>query len=334
MCACGAKLQIPDEDIKKWVSCPACRVIVSLPPEDGIRAAAAATTATSAAVRSSRPPPFPPPFPPPLPEPAEEESNEEDLEDRRRRRKAKARRQYLEGINVGLALHYVVPFVSLVGIGTGVLALISSLNSALLEWESADEAALGFFVASGVFLFLAGSLALPAALFGLLASPNGSGRRPLMSGVGLFAAGTLAAAILIVRPRFGLPLFAAGLGCLFGGWAYWLVFLGCLGPALKRPEVAEGARRTLLAGVRMLAVGIPFLLTLGILVGLGLRRPWLIPVAPGPFLGAVALIAWHVGNFDSLLDLFLAPTGIPFTFEYLNFISGMRVLLERVHEHA
>lgn len=43
----------------------------------------------------------------------------------------------------------------------------------------------------------------------------------------------------------------------------------------------------------------------------------------------LAVSAWHVGNFDSLLGLLFAPTGVPFAFEYLNFIGGMRNLVLR-----
>jgi hypothetical protein len=311
-CPCGARLRIRDENANKWQSCPKCGLILNLPPEEGIRALDHSVTAK----------------PSPLSEEAPDEITDVDPE-ALRPRTAKARKRYLRGVNVGLALHYVIPFLFLVGTGTGLIGMLVAMNGAIHDWEGTSNAAGFFFRTCGIFQFLVGSLALPVMLFGLFGSPDGAGRGQLLIGSGLLALGTAAAAVLALYPRFGTILFLVALAALFGAWVHWMVFLGRLGPILKRPEFAEGSRQTLMAGVRMLAADIPFLLVLGLLIGFGIKRPLLIPVAPGPFLGAIAVIAWHVGNFDSLLSLFLSPTGIPFTFDYLNFIGGTRNLVLR-----
>jgi hypothetical protein len=306
-CPCGKQLRIRDEDVTEWVSCPACGVVVNLPPEEGTRV----------------------PQPPPGKTPGDGVTVP-DLEARFRRREARARRRHLRGVDRGLVFHYVTPFLFLAGTGTGVLGLVLSLGARLLEWESAADAARFFFVLSGVFLFLTGALAVPAAVFGLLGgSPGGGGLGALLACLGLLAAGCLSAALLVVFPGYGPPLFAAGLATLFGGWVSWMAFLRWLGPSLRREEVGEGAVRMLWAGVRTLAVSLPVLLIVGTLVAVMVKRPILITFIPATFVAAVVTIAYHVGNFDSVLGLLLAPTGIPFALEYLNFIGGLRMLIER-----
>jgi hypothetical protein len=108
-----------------------------------------------------------------------------------------------------------------------------------------------------------------------------------------------------------------------------MAFLGQLGPVLKRAEVAAGAEQALWSALRAIAILIPFILFEGVMIGFTVKRPWLILGEHAPFLGASAAIAYRVGEFDSLLSLFLAPTGIPFALDYLNFISGLRGLVER-----
>jgi hypothetical protein len=145
----------------------------------------------------------------------------------------------------------------------------------------------------------------------------------------LFLAGSAAALLMVVLPRYHAAFFGTALLLLFGGWVCWLIFLAGLGPVLRRDEVRGGAERVLWGGVRALAVCLPLLLGMGLLVAAMIQRPVLILIIPAGFVAALVTIAYHAGGFDSILGLLLAPTGIPFTLEYLNFIGGLRMLIER-----
>jgi hypothetical protein len=309
-CPCGKKIPIRDEDATKWVSCPRCGVVVNLPPEEGI-----GSSPGRPAGRQDRPR-----------HEVEEEDALADLLVRHRRQEGKGRRRYLRGVNRGLALHYVAPFLFLAGTGAGMLALVLVLSGRTFEWEKAVDAAGFFFVVSGVILFLSGALAIPAAFLALLgAPPTGS----LLSSVGLFAAGCLCAALLVVFPGYGPAFFGVALVTLFGAWVFWMIFLCGLGSLLERQEVAEGAGQILWSGVLTLALGLPTLLVAGMLVAAMVKRPFLVLVIPTGVVGAAATIIFVAGGFESLLGMVLTPTGIPFVLEYLNFIGGLRMVILR-----
>jgi hypothetical protein len=108
-----------------------------------------------------------------------------------------------------------------------------------------------------------------------------------------------------------------------------MLFLHRLAPLLRRQEIADGITRALLGGVRALALSLPTMLVIGILVAVMVKRPILITVIPTTFVAALVTIAYHAGGFDSLLALVLAPTGIPSTMEYVNFVASLRMLIER-----
>src|SRR5262249_43854956 len=67
---------------------------------------------------------------PPLPEEVEDEIVEVDPA-AFRPRSAKVRRRYLRGVNVGLALHYVAPFLFQLGTGSGVIGMLMAMNGAI-----------------------------------------------------------------------------------------------------------------------------------------------------------------------------------------------------------
>jgi hypothetical protein len=307
---------VRDEDAERWVSCPRCGVVVYLPPEEGIQAPPARRAAPPGKGGAGKP--------------LGEGVEVPDLETRFRKQEARARRRYLRGVNSGLAFHYVAPFLFLAGTGAGVLGLVLTVSARAFEWENAVAAASFFFRAGGLFLFLTGAASIPAAFFGLLgASANGGGRATLLACLGLLGIGCASAASLVAFPGFGPGFFALGLATTFGAWIFWVTFLRGLGPSLGRQEVAEEALRTLLGGLKTLAISLPILLVVGFLVAAMVKRPILITVIPATFVGAVVTLAYHFGNFESILSMLLAPTGIPFVLDYLNFVAGLRMLIQR-----
>jgi hypothetical protein len=317
-CPCGTVIQIRDEDLSRWLACPRCGVIVYLPPDEAVGAAPAEDADDWGEA--------------PVPVAAKGEAPGEkievpDLAGRFRKQEGKARRRYLRRVNRGLAFHYAVPFLFLAGAGTGVLALVLILSARMFDWDAAAEAAAVFFRVSGVLLLLTGLLsALPA----VLALHAGGSVGVLAACLGLLGVGCVSAALTVVFPSFYGPAFLGlALAVLFAAWACWMVFLAGLGPVLRRAEVGEGAMRTLWAGGWLLARGLPFLLVGGIAVAAMVKWPVLITVIPASFLGALVTIAYQAGGFDSIPALLLAPTGIPFTLEYLNFIGGLRMLIDR-----
>ena len=308
-CPCGARVEIPDEDAGEWGSCPRCGVIVYLPPEEeGIRTSIDRPAA-------------------PAPQ-GMLETPVLDLKTRQRRQKVKARRMYLRWVDRALVFHYVTPFLFLAGTGIGLAAVILAMSARTFSWDHAADAGRFFFLVSGVFLFLAGFTAVPASAFGLLGRPP-SGGLALLGSLGLFGVGCGSAAALAVLPAYGGTLFIATLLTLFAAWACWLGFLRGLGPALQRPEVAEGAIQTLWGGLKALAVSLPVGLIVGLLVALMLKRPIFLFFVPVAGVGALITIFFHAGGFDSVTGFLLAPTGIPFALEYLGFTSGLRVLIQR-----
>jgi hypothetical protein len=254
-----------------------------------------------------------------------------DEPDRQQRKgKTRARRQYLRAVDRALLVYYVAPFVFLLGVGSGLLAVIFDLNGELYDWESALATANGLFKISGPFLFFAGLLAFSAAMMGLVGSaPHTGGQRALMGGMGLLAVGCLCAALLAVLPEFRSTLFFAALTILLVGWWCWMAFLGQLGPVLKSTVLDDGAEQALWSVLRTVAILVPLLLFEGVMIGFTVKRPWLIPFAHAPFIAAVAAISYRVGEFESILSLFFAPTGVPFALDYLNFIAGVRGLVQR-----
>jgi hypothetical protein len=232
-------------------------------------------------------------------------------------------------VNRGLVLHYVVPFLFLVSTALGLLAVVLAVNARTHGWESTLEAAGDLFVVSGVLFILTGAGAAVAAFLSLLARPPGLG--VLLGCLALSAVGTLLAAGLVGFSEwpYGPALFAVTLLSLFGGWCCWLAFLRGLAVELHRKEEAHGPVDVFWGALRTLAVVLPLVFFGGILLGALVRRPWLVLWVPAGLVGAVAAVAFRLGGFDSLLRFILAPTGFPFALEYLNFIGGVRQLIQR-----
>jgi len=242
------------------------------------------------------------------------------------RRTIRARREYLRWLDRGLVCHYATPFLVLGSIATGLLALSLTLSVRILDWEEAAEGAAFFFRASGLFLFLTAMLAVPTSLCGLLGRPLSA---TLLVSLGLLGPGSLAAAALVIWPQYGPLLFLMGLTLLVVAWVCWMMFLRDLAPLLERPEVAAGAVHALWGGVKALAIALPVGFVVVLVIVAMIKRPILLFFVPVGTLGSLVTVIYLVGSFDTVTGFLLAPTGLPVALEYLNFISGLRVLIQR-----
>jgi hypothetical protein len=304
-CSCGTEITIRDADLARWTDCPRCGMVVYVPPEDGVQAGAPA-----------RAEPLPGGF------------EVADVPTRFRKAEARVRRRFLRGVYRGLGLCYPAAFLFLAGAGFGVLALILTLSARAFQWDNAAEVARVFYRTGGVVLALAGAAALSAAVCAVLGGPP-RGFGLLNACAALTAVGLLLTVLLVLFPGHGPVLFLAGLFSLFFAWGSWMVFLRGLGAALGRQEATEGTDRVLWAAVRALLVALPTVLVLGFLVAAMVYRPILITFIPATFVAALVTIAWHMSGFESIPVLLLTPTAIPFIMDYVNFVGGLRKLIER-----
>jgi hypothetical protein len=179
-----------------------------------------------------------------------------------------------------------------------------------------------------VLLFLASALAATAVLLALAARPP-QGLAALLICLALFAVGGLLATSLVAFPHWGPALLWTALMIPFVGWGCWMIVLRGPEAGLRRKEVADGAMHVMWGGARTLGVSLPVAFVAGILILMMVYRPWLILLIPASVVGAAALVAFHLGSFDSLLSFVLTPLGISFTLEYVGFVSGLRVLIHR-----
>ena len=242
------------------------------------------------------------------------------------RRAIRARRAYLRWLDRGLVCHYATPFLVLGGMATGLLALSLTLNVRILDWEEAAEGASFCFRASGLLLLLAAVLAVPPSLCGLRGRPMST---TLLVSLGLLGPGALAAAVLVILPQYGPLLFLAALTLLFVAWVCWMMFLRDLAPVLECPEVAAGAVHTIWGGLKALAIALPVGFVVCVVIVAMIKRPVLLFFVPVGTLASLVTLIFLVGNFDTVTGFLLAPTGLPVALEYLNFISGLRVLIQR-----
>jgi hypothetical protein len=296
------------------MSCPQCGAIISPPSAESVQAPPPSTLVQPSSIQ--------------LEAPVGTKFKLSDLKIRPPTGEGKARRRYLRLVNRGLALHYVTPFTFWAGTACGVLASVLALNATLYEWDEVADAAVFTFRVSGVLLLLTGILALWATVQCLFSS-SAVGRVFLLTSSGLLLTGCVSATVLTVSAVYGPTLFGVGVALLFVGWLAWMLFLRELAPLLHREEIAEGAGQRIWAGLRTLIVSPLALGVVGALIGMMAWQPGLITFIPATLVGALAAAAYHLGNFDSITAYVLAPTGILAAVEYLNFIGGLRLLLER-----
>jgi hypothetical protein len=305
-----------DEDANQWVSCPRCAVILHLPTDDRIQTGAKPAGGQAGAktpVKTER-----------------EAGRADEAANQLRKRMGKARRAYLRVVDSALWLHYVAPFLFLLGTGAGLIAAILDFNGEMYDFESTIAPANGLFWISGSFLVLAGVAAFLAALACLVGAGSlGGGKLSLWFCMVLLGGGCLCAVLTALLPDYRTTVFLAGLAILFSAWWFWMEYVGELNAILKRDEVATGAEQVLWSTMRAMAVLVPLFLFEGAMIGFTVKRPWLILFEHAPFLGVVAALSYRVGEFDSVASLALAPTGLPFALEYLNFIAGLRAVIQR-----
>jgi hypothetical protein len=340
-CPCGEKVAAPEGAPAEGLTCPRCKKVVrAAAATQGVQAA---PSPPPAATREPRPTGKPPsasvqtaPSPPPLPPPAGQEAvttvlPEPEGEDRPRKRKAKVRRQGLDRVNTALAFHFFFnPFAFLgaaaacwAGWTFSSLALVPGLNDPL-------AAPAAFFVAAGgVLLLITGLAELAPTLIILSAGPQ-PGRGLILGALALRLVACGLALLVLLLPDFQPLLLLLALLAMIGGWCLWMGFLKQLGRSLKREEVSREAVRVCLGGLGAVGMMFSFLVVAVIMVVLFAKLPFIFSsLFTAAFIGAVAKIAFTVGKFDSLTEFFLTPFGLPYTFRYLNFIGGVRALVDR-----
>jgi hypothetical protein len=240
-------------------------------------------------------------------------------------------------VNLGLALHYPTPFTFLLAITTGALALALAgigRNPRLAELF-AGPARL-FLTISSLALLLTGLLQLGPTVLGMF-GPAGTGRTLLGIALAVGCVGCLAASLALVPWAYAPAFLAAGLVATLVSWVLWMAFLGRLGRFLEDRTVAEAAAQTcgqvfralVVTGGFWVASGVAtfFAVVIGVLY-LNHFPPtlWFLPAAA---VGAAAKVAWHFGQFESVVEFALFPTGLPITFEYVHFIGGLRKMFDR-----
>jgi hypothetical protein len=299
-CECGAELLLREEQRAQGLACPRCRKqIVAAPAEASVQASPGVPGRAQRSGGGAAPE-------------QQLEVSERDLDISRPVRKPKIDRRGLGRVSQALTFHYVLPFLFLSAAGSGLLALIFTLGVRVFELGQLVEAAHGLFFFSGVLFLITGIGAIPGIALGLIGTPPKAGRGLLLLSLGLLCAGLLPATLLLILQDHRWVFFVVALITFLGSWSMWIGSLVRLGKILRRPELAEECRRTLVHGIRVAVVCTITLMVGGLAMMLIVRYPiafW----AVGPmFFGALATIAFSLGGFDSFLGFFFAPTAIPF----------------------
>jgi hypothetical protein len=260
-----------------------------------------------------------------------------DWKARLRKRGVKGRARGLAKVNLALALHYPTPFTFLAALVSGSLALALSgvcRNPRLAELFAGPA---HFFVTlSSVFFLLTGLMQIGPLILGMLA-PAATGRTLLTIALAVDVTACFAAGLALGLPWFRPAFLALSMVATMAAWVLWMAFLNRLGHFLERRPVWEAAAQTCTRVIRAVAVtggfwvvsgvGIFFAIVIGVLYLS--RFPPTLWFLPAGVVGAAAKVAWHMGGFDALWEFILFPTGLPVTIEYVNFIGGVRKILDR-----
>jgi len=355
-CSCGASLTVNDDAAAKKATCPRCGNAISLsrtaikrldnpagsgpPPLPGQSASARAAVPQSGAPHTGSPQTGivkPPKVATAASrEQLSEESEDEEIEDEEidvqlpeKPRKKKGRRRGLAQVNLGLAFHYFLPFVFLIGTGSGLLATVLDIGVNTFEFEANEEPANFFFFSAGLFMLLTGVIAVPAAALGLLGAPEEAGRGPVTISLGLLFASFLPAAILLFLDHHQWLFFVIGFGALFTAWTFWMGFLNELGKELHQNNLAKEVRRAIVKGIVTAISGFSVVLLGGFLVLAVIQAPYILYFVSPAVLAAILTILFKLGQFDGFFSFFFGPSGIPFALEYANFIGGIRMVILR-----
>jgi hypothetical protein len=258
-------------------------------------------------------------------------------QDRLRKRDVKGRARAIQRVNLGLALHYPAPFLFLGALFTGAVALVLAgvcRNPRLAELFVPPADA--FLVISSLAFLLTGLLQIGPLVLGLFA-PGQTGSALLSMALVADGVGCLAAGVALLPVAYALAILATSIVATITAWVLWMAFLNRLGHYLERSAISEAVANTCGQIIRAIIVTAGFWVALGIAafftVAMGVlymsRFPPTLWFLPAGAAGAAAKVAWHFGEFESLAEFALFPTGLPVTFEYVHFIGGLRKILDR-----
>jgi hypothetical protein len=318
-CPCGKRLLIPDGTAATKFLCPSCRTVLHAPHEAGVPAPIVPTADASEEVR-------------PVEEPVEVYP-EEEKPDRKRRQHAKIRRQGLNQVNRGLAIHYASTFAVYGGVWAAIIAALFKVAADLSGDEAAAKATGFFFCASSALFLIAGLIELTVLVLCLLVPAAGA--KPFLFGALAAWAPVLALAVWVFWPDDHRPFALAGaLVIMLGVWTLWMLFLRRLAVYLHQDEIAAETVRLLVRGLGMMLLAVVLLTALIGFIHLlvYLKYPFmrfvLITVVISMFLGMMRIAA-ATRFFESMVHFLLFPTGILFVFKYLDVIGSLRMVIYR-----
>jgi hypothetical protein len=256
-----------------------------------------------------------------------------DKRERKRARRARARRLGLNRVNLGLAFHYAVVLAVFAGLWAGVLAIMFRLAA----WYTGEDEALAtmtvFFCVSSVCLLLAG-LVQTVTFVLCLAVPNGLARGLLIGSQACWAVVLPLAGWVLWPTDFRVPALGGALFFLFASWALWVLFLRGTAEAIKQPELAESCVHILWRGLwtTLLVVVLLTLATLYVMlldvVQYQFLRFFVVGVTVMTLIG-LSRIAAATGFFESAVHFLLFPTGVLPILKYLDLIGSMRMVILR-----
>jgi hypothetical protein len=190
--------------------------------------------------------------------------------------------------------------------------------------------------AAGLCLLLTGLVEIINAALAM-STRGGVGKRFLTGALAAYCVGVPLAALALFVEDYRPAFVAGSLLFVTFAWCLWMGYLAAVSRAMGRAEISEQAGQTVMSAFRVMALtgGFWFIIAVGVWFAmlLGVRwRAWF----PGHLLfltpasvGAAAKVTWYFGNFESVTEFILFPTGVPFALEYMNFISGTRTIIDR-----
>jgi hypothetical protein len=332
-CQCGATLRLPDARTKARIVCPRCqRVVQSQPGEEGIRATPSpARAAPPVSIQEAPPPPAPPPLPKAAPAARDvpvEVAPDAELAEKDRKRSLRAQRRGLKWVNLGLAFHFPAPVIFALATFTACMALGLAAVGHSPRFDGVKPSAEVFGYISAALFVLLTLAEMPSNLLAL-SFTDPSGRIFFATAFGIRCGACLCAFLVFLFPDYGPGQLFLALILSAGSWAFWMWGLYRVGDAVNRKDIGTGVARTTFSGVKALGLALGGMLVTFVVVFTSVRYPWMLFLFTPAFVASAVKIAFAQGDFDSAWRFFLAPTGIPFVLEYINFILGVRTVIER-----
>jgi hypothetical protein len=328
-CRCGAVVRVPAARKKARIVCPRCQAeLHSHSGEEGIRTTPSPAKASPAAAIQGAPMPPVPSVATDTKDVPVEVAPDAELVDKDRKRGLRAQRRGLKWVYLGLALHFPAPILFALATLTACLALGLSAVGQSPRFDSIRPSAQVFcYISASLYLLLTLVELAPNLLALSLTDPTG--RTFFGTAFGIRCGVCLCAILVFLFPTYGPGQLGLALVTSVGAWAFWMWGLYRLGDSVNRNDICEGVGRTTLRGLKTLGLALASMIVLFTVVFISIRFPWMLFLFTPAFIGSVVKIAFTQGDFDSILKFFLAPTGIPFVLEYINFILGVRTVLER-----